>query len=400
LNPEKGSYQKVIRSKQLPLAKYSLACGGHKLIVSKRMGKLLLDFVVQLKDNDQPYPFDHNGPLFHRWLPDGEIDAIVLNTGDPSVELKVSVERRGFVDSSGHVRFDWERKDIDPTVVARQAVLEGGYLVGWLTIEVSNDELESLRTLPMGSAAFEAFGKRVVKLIYPQVSKLIELLRTNYGQYWLKELDKWDSRKRSLGSYCAGLGVRWSHDGGKTWSNFIPNKRVSKSSATISLPRDEDFRCELLTKEDWLGLSDVINSTYQPSLAASLVIRAYQLLDQGHLRQAFIEGVTALEVALDDYVRQKRGTSPTLAGYIEQFQALPLPVKVASVAVISGIVADVDATVAAYKIRNEVVHEGKHPSDTDESKLSALLGTAAALIPGPSFRFPRHHTQNALAPPQ
>jgi hypothetical protein len=365
------------------------------------MGTILFDFVVQLKDNNQPYPFGHEGPLFHRWLPDGEKDAIVLNTADPQAELKVSFERLGFMDN-GHVRFKWDRREVDPSVIPRQAVLEGGYMVGWLKLEVPDEELETLSKVKMGDPAYEALGKRVVRLIRPPVDKLINLLRANYGQYWLRELEEWDSRYRSLGSFCAGLGVRWSLDGGKTWSNFVPTERVSKHFGTASMPSDEDFRRELLTEDDWRELPKVVNGGYEPPLAAFILTRAYQLLDQGHLRQAFIEGVTALEVALDDYIKQHRGASKSLSGYLEQFQTLPLQTKVAAIAVISGLIpaGDVDETVAAYKVRNLIVHDGAHPSGSDESKLSVLFRTAAALIPGPKFRFLRTHTQNMLSPPE
>ncbi len=365
------------------------------------MGTLLFDFAVQLRDSNHPYPFNHEGPLFHRWLPDGEKDAIVLDTGDPQAELKASFERRGLI-VDGHVRFKWDRNEVDPSVIPRQAVLEGGHLVGWLRLEVPDEELEDLRKVTTGDLAYEALGKRVVRLIRPPVNKLINLLRANYGQYWLREIREWDSRNNSLGSFCAGLGVRWSLDGGKTWSEFVPTKRVSTSYAVGRMPSDEEFRNELLTEDDWRELPNVVNAGYESPLAAFILTRAYQLLDQGHLRQAFIEGVTALEVTLDAYVKQHRGASKTLAGHLEQFQTLPLQAKVAAIAVLSGLIPtqDVDDTVAAYKVRNLIVHDGAYPLDSDEPKLSVLLRTAAALIPGPKFRFLRTHTKNMLDPPE
>lgn len=194
------------------------------------MGTLLFDFVVQLRDGNHPYPFDHEGPLFHRWLPNGEKDAIVLDTGDPQSELKVSFEHRGYVDD-GYVRFDWKRDEVDPSIIPRQAVLEGGHLAGWLKIELPDEELEALRKVSTGDPAYEALGRRLIKLIRPPVNKLINLLRTNYGQYWLREIEEWDSRSRSLGSFCAGLGIRWSLDGGKTWGNLSPRNGLRSLTA-------------------------------------------------------------------------------------------------------------------------------------------------------------------------
>jgi hypothetical protein len=364
-----------------------------------KMKKLLFDFVVQLQNHELSSPLNHNGPLFHKWLPDGESDAIILDTDDPSAEFKVSFKRFGFVDESGYIRFEWNVNKIDPTVIPRQAVLEGGFMVGWLSLEMSDEEVDALRASQTGYPSMEALAKRIIKLIYLPLGKLITLLRTHYGQYWLRELSKWDSRNQSLGSYCAGLGVRWSVDGGKSWSTFIPNERIAFGAKwNIVIPRDETFKRELLTRDDWFALADEVNSDYYPALAPLLISRAYQLCDEGHLRQSFIEGVTALEVALDEHIKQKRAAYAAIAGYVMQFQALPLPAKVATVATLSGTVSsnDVEATIAAYKIRNDIVHDGMNPSEDDESKLLALLRTAASLIGGPKFRFLKFHTQNAL----
>lgn len=366
------------------------------------MEKLLFDFVVQLQNQELPYPLNHNGPLFHKWLPEGETDAIFLNTGEPTAELKVSFTRRGFVDKSGFIRFKWDVNKIDPTIIPRQAVLEGGFMVGWLSLETSDEELEVLRASETGDPSLEALGKRIIKLIEPAVSKFIRIIRTNYGQYWLREFSKWDSRKRSLGSYCAGLGVRWSMDGGNIWSDFIPNKRIAFSNGSIVLPRDEDLKRELLTRDDWSSLADQFNGDYQPSLAALLISRAYQLYDEGHLRQAFIEAVTALEVALDEHLRQKRSAYVMVAGYFKQFQTLSLPVKLTTVAIMSGTISsnDVESAIAAYKVRNDIVHDGANPSESDNDKLLALLRTVAQLLGGPTFRFPKFHMQNALDAPE
>lgn len=367
------------------------------------MRKLLFDFVVQLQDHDLPYPLNHNGPLFHKWLPDGEKDAILLNTSEPLAELKVSFQRRGFIDDSGYARFNWDRNEVDPTVIARQAVLEGGFMVGWLSIEVSDEELEKLHDSASGDLLLEGLGKRVIKLIYPPVTKLIKILQTNYGQYWLREPSKWDSRSQSLGSYCAGLGFRWSLDEGKNWLDFVPTERLSRSEATVVMASNETFKRELLTQDEWVALSDIVHSDYEPSLAASLVSRAYKFYDQGDLRQAFIEGITALEVALYRYIKEKRGVNPTVASHVEKFEnsTLGLGAKVATAATLCGNVSpnDIEAAIAAYEIRNKIAHEGAEPFDDDEEKLMGLLRTAAAFVAGPVFRFPTSHRQNALDSP-
>jgi len=59
------------------------------------MGKLYLHFTIRLKDfltHGEP-----NGPLFDRWLPDGQKDAVALNTGDSHATLTVWFARMGYM---------------------------------------------------------------------------------------------------------------------------------------------------------------------------------------------------------------------------------------------------------------------------------------------------------------
>lgn len=63
------------------------------------------------------------GPLFHRWLPGGVHDAISLETREPDSSLKVWFERWGVVDDGGFIRFTHRQREVDASVVERQAKL-------------------------------------------------------------------------------------------------------------------------------------------------------------------------------------------------------------------------------------------------------------------------------------
>jgi hypothetical protein len=122
---------------------------------------LSLDFEA----HHQPF-----GPLFHRWLPDGETDAMEISTGDPGVVLRLWFERCGFVER-GFVRFDYDRREVDPEVMRQQTPLHGGPLRGRFELsDVSEDVMVAIRSNNTGDAAYKSFGKRVVnRLLYPLV---------------------------------------------------------------------------------------------------------------------------------------------------------------------------------------------------------------------------------------
>jgi hypothetical protein len=348
------------------------------------MSTLLLKFAINLEN----YPFaasHHYGPLFHRWLPDGEKDAIVLNTRDPQAKLRVWLERRGFV-ANKSIRFDYERREVDCSIISTQAVLEAGPLFGIMEIqELSEEELRVITNNETGNEAYMRLGKRVIKLIYPPLRRFIEILRSNYGQHWIPNLGKWDSRRESLGNYChSTLQLKWSLDNGKTWNPFEPDK----PSVIISLTILKDFS-GYLTGEDWKALAKVVQSEYEPTIAGLLLCRAQQLLDQGSLKYAFIEGVSMIELAVSEFAKSSLKSSEILIDSVSSFWGLPLKTQMTIVAAMSGKVPkeDLENTVRAIDIRNKIVHEGLDPTPDLEGSLLGLLNTAAALVSGPKFRF-------------
>lgn len=365
------------------------------------MSTLLLKFGINLEEYSLSIIAQHHGPLFHRWLPDGEKDALVLDTGNSNTELMVWFERQGFVDN-GFIKFDYKRREVNPEIIPKQAILDAGPLWGILKIQgLSEAELVPLRENKIGDARYVALGKKVVKnLLYPPVARFLNILRTNYGQYWIRELEKWDSREGSLGHYCLSLNLKWSLDGGKTWTDFFPDKPLGTPRA-IEIRMGKSFP-EFPTKEDWQKLANVVREGYEPSLAAVILARAHQFLDQGSLKYAFIEGVSALELALNEFIRQKLHGADSLLASMKAFWNLPLRTQVIIVATLLGKIPlrDIEYTIKAIEMRNGIVHEGRNPSDDAKVELSGLLNTVAVLLSGPRFRFPTANPGNAIRPPE
>lgn len=364
------------------------------------MGTLLLRFTIDLREHDISPAFIHNGPLFHRWLPDAENDAIVLDTGDPNSELKAWFERFGFKRKDGDfIIFDHKRREVDPDTMSKQAVLDAGPLMGSLKIlGLSDEELAPLHENNVGDARYVALGKKVVKLIHVPVARFLDILRTNYGQYWIRGLEKWDSSRGSLGSYCRlPLNLKWSLDGGETWAPFLPDERVVQAKVIMSSARD--FR-EYLTKDDWQELSKVSREACEPSLAALLLAQSHQSLDQGNLKHALIEGVSALEVAIEEFVRQKLYSDKSLTKSMQTFWQLRLPARLIPVISTLGTtrLEDVELAVEAIHMRNRVVHDGWNPPESAKHEVRGLLRTISALLPGPRFRFPTSNPGNKLMP--
>ena len=308
------------------VGKYCFKIGHIWNLKKTKMPSIKIKFGVHLENYNLRYPVRH-GPLFNRWLPDGSNDAIDIQTGEPATKLKLWFDRRGYVDT--FIEFDYNRKEIDEEIMVRQAVLDAGPLMGLLEIgKLSIDILNPIQNNIIGDQKYVAFGKKVIKLIYPAISHFICIIRVNFGQYWLKQPSKWDSRTESLGQYCSLLNMKWSTDHGKTWFDFQPDE---KQSGPIVVTTRDDHSDFLVTKQEWNRLQEIMASKYQPSLAATTLARTHEYLDQEQLRSAFIEGILTLELALREFIKERLRNSSTLVDSINSFWQLPLKTQLVSV---------------------------------------------------------------------
>src|SRR5260221_1744382 len=135
------------------------------------------------------------GPQFHRFLPDGQNDAVWLTPeGDPH-EIRVWFDRTA-KKRGDFLEWDRDGTEFDEATMRRQGKLEAGNLRGdFFMPDLSDAELESLLRSPKAvnepfgqdtadDPVYQRLGKRVVNLLYPPLANFIATLRDQYGQYW------------------------------------------------------------------------------------------------------------------------------------------------------------------------------------------------------------------------
>ncbi|MFC2022567.1 hypothetical protein ACFLTL_00175, partial [Chloroflexota bacterium] len=296
-------------------------------------------------------------------------------------------------------QYDSKRQEVDETIMIKQGVLEGGPLMGLLSIfKLTEVVLAPLKEERRGDSGYEALGKKVRDLIYPPVSRFINILRINYGQYWIKELEDWDSRERSLGNYCQFiLHLQWSLDDGQTWKPFIPNQPIGYTKTVIIYSKKKYMN--YISRDDWQCLTDYFIGGYLPSPGAYILFRTHQFMDKGNLKYAFIEGVTAFELAISEFIRDKLGDYDALNTPLNSFFNLPLLSQLAVVSVTLGLdTQDIEKAIKAIKTRNKIVHEGYIPPSSSKEILEKLMSVTARLISGPNMRFPTANPGNTIMP--
>jgi hypothetical protein len=335
---------------------------------------------------------DQGGLRFHRWLPNGEQDAIGLKGRLPVRKLKVWVPRRGFVRDS-FIEFDSHRQEVDERIIPRQGMLTAGPLLGSFESTATPRIVRVLKRGAVGDPDYVAFAKKIVDSLHPAIGGFLDTLRVQYGQYWVRSLRPWDSTKTSLGGYTRALSLRWSLDRAN-WTTFEPNQAIITVTANLSTGGYQ----QLLTEEDWRRLQSVASRPRSLAAAALLVTSARRLLEEGSIAHALVEAVTALEVATDEVVKQARD-GREYADSVQAFLSLKNPSKVAvCLALRTNLSAEKLRLIShALRARNRFVHEGRSPTTSDASSIVALIDAVAALLPGEVRKRPTRNMGNHLS---
>ncbi|MDI6603266.1 MAG: hypothetical protein QME57_04135 [Patescibacteria group bacterium] len=328
-----------------------------------------------------------------------------MDTGNLNSELKVWFEQRGFfeLDKNGYpknnlIKYQYNRAEVDHAIIPHQAVLEAGPLYGMLTLyDCSGVEINAVSNNLIDNDSYKRLGKRIVKeLLQPSINNLLSVLRTLFGQYWLPLLEDWDSRKISLGSYCNTIHLEWSFDG-INWRQFTPTQLGCCVSITVEQPGPQIY-CEYLTEKDWKELPKVLQERSKPSIAADLLASAHNHADQRKYKYAFIEAVSAFNVALSEFINIRLKKDKELKDKLESFRNLPEDIKLITISTYFPNISPIEIkdAISAIKLRNEIIHEGKNASNLDIPKLYQLMKIISYLIFACGFKHPHYSHGNEL----
>lgn len=346
-----------------------------------------------MKRHDLDYR-SNNGPIFHRWLPNGQTDAIKFYDENINGNIRIWHKRWGVV-KDGEFQFEYNKEILDEELILEQIALEAGPLYGDVQIEISDKELSVLNNDDQTSEIYLKLGKIIVKnVIHNHVIRYAEILRIVFGQYWLDTPDYWDSRKMSIGEYCHRWNMRWKLIEDANFKEFIPNERKNEPIVVkVRAYNSNDW----LTKEDWVSIEKLMSNGYEPTFACKLLSRAHEFAKQRNWNSAFVEGVTALEVAVDEWFNRSIGDDKVIKDSMKMFWELPLRTRVTNV--ILGYKENelnvfelLKGTYKAIEIRNKIVHDGYSSIKTDYSFLRPMFSIIKLLLENPQYRIIEYDT--------
>ena len=327
------------------------------------------------------------GPLFHKWLPNNDESAIILQAFRESIKIKVWFERRGVMKDKQIFYDDQKKKNtIDSTRISKQYILSGGHLFGSFEMaDITQEELEVMTQNLQGNDLYVNLGKRVAKMLAPPIIIFVDLLRINYGQYWLRPFHKWDSQKQSIGSYCRRILLRWKTENDNIWHDFIPNKLVDK--ITFEIWGDDKY-LSYLNGEDWEDIKKLVQTDFKPDLALEILNRAHEEWDHSNYSRAVTDAITALEIAMDKRLK-KVNESNNFQTQINKFDdKWDLDTKI--FVIFNDLVPKetLFSAIQCIKLRNQIVHEGVRAHKTDKELFLGIKSCIKSIYPQITLKFP------------
>ena len=328
------------------------------------------------------------GPIFNQWLPNGINDKLVLFAqGD--MGLSVFCNRYGIV-RDGRVVFSKKSNLVDELAISKNYKLYGGPIFIELTYPIDNANLEKIikrdaeSKIDAGklneSNNYEDLGKDIYELVYSKMFPFGYTLKYRYGQYWMEDFPKFDSRLQTIGGYFSNLrGVCFIDD--KEY-RFLP--LVAQNTIELeSMMHGEDNG--FLSEEDWKNLGKSV--PLEKSICNEFLIRAHLACWEGDLNQAFIESATALELSISKVVTKdkKNGSFFDLSlsarlSVISQFILKDDPEQL------------LEGALKAIEIRNDIVHEGFIASKKDRKFCLSLIRMIILMLGLPKIRLPIQYT--------
>lgn len=324
-------------------------------------------FGVPLVDPERGHP--SKGVSFHRWLPAGETDALVL------------------LEQGGARLTVWFRSNevVSQDAMDQEGLLEAQSVQGELTLPVSDSEAEMLgRALDVEPAVY-GVAERVIRFVDPPLERLIDVLRVNFGQYWLRSWRPWDPQRQSLGGRCFAIRLRCSVEGGEPVP-VVPDLPDSAGTQHSSAFGHDEY----IGREDWEALMRLCTATEGPSIAVRTIASAHELLDRREFRHALIEAVTGTELAIKQLILARCERRRALVDATKQAMGARLIAQMVMVSAhLPGLsTRALEAAVKGVELRHALVHHAKGEDREFAIATTSLLEFARAILGASKIRFP------------
>ncbi len=267
------------------------------------------------------------------------------------------------------------------------ALTPSSILFGSVEMEATDDEFQQIEARE-DKDWFRTFGKRFYNLVGPPLKNFVDVLIALSGQYWLRRVRLWDSRRESLGAYFSDAIIMEFSIDGISWENFEPTPR--ETTLELRAPQDSDFE-QYFQESDWQDLKNIMEARYKYSLRDQLITESHEKWDLGEFSEALIWAAMALEVALSSFLETALNGNLSIREKVESI--LKDKLKISNALVIAmpllGVPPDtIQLASDGINTRNDIVHRGFHANESHLPQFQAIMSCIQALSPGFEYKFP------------
>jgi len=219
------------------------------------------------------YFFPDDSFAFWRWLPDGIENALEVNIQDVNFKICVHLE---YKETSFH--------DICPENVAHGNHWIRAFFV-YITVPVENDSNPVLYHMEPPDEVVS----KVASAIQQFETSFYGIVRNEIGQYWLQnshEIELLSDREILINLQIMNPEEKW----------------VQFCASTISLETPIPSSDELINRERWFQIKELLDNNYKPDLSIVFFRNAQLYLRKNDFRLAIVEACIALERAISKFI--------------------------------------------------------------------------------------------------
>jgi hypothetical protein len=300
-------------------------------------------------------PFFYDGPLFRGWMPNGVADGITIQSKEENIPITLYFKKHLAVDNRGIVTHTDHPPYLSEDLISYDNVLDAGPLYG--AFEFSNVEehiINVLKNDKRDNDDYLKLARRVNRICEPIVKNFINLMRSKYGNYWIDKPEQVSSRVRTpLRNEIEGISYYWKLGDSSDWIDLRP-------SGPIAITMNPHSESGYMSKDDWELLGK--NGLGQATLAGEYLAQSIQLMQQGSLRHAVIDIVTAFEIAITQHLAKLDVTEKEVLVHAKDFaRNQKLKQKIAVVASFLPLndASILPGAIRCAEFRNQLAHAGE-----------------------------------------
>jgi len=220
---------------------------------------------------------------FHKWLP---VDDPIISEDDNLV-VKIWLDASNTYHGADSDPLKWNNVLVESVFVDVTIKEIDSHLIDLILDKKTANEAEKNKVVELSTIVYSSVTSRI--------NRLIDWANSMKQQYWLSNIPVDLGRILRFNIDTEAKAIMLPESDNK-WFNWRPN---TPQHMEVVITSEETY----INRKDWQALKDYVNSEQRIKFKLELISRAYTLNSISLRTNALIDAVTALEIAISDFVK-------------------------------------------------------------------------------------------------